>query len=169
MSPLTVLDPAVRLAYHAVTAVAAALPWPAGAAALPLAPVLVTAATRAALLPLSVAAARGERARAGLAPELARLRARFAHDPARLRGEQLAAHRRAGVRPGQQSVTRAARLARVQPGGTGGSSAASLPARLLPFGSVVAAVLMPPAVGLYLVTATAWTLAERAVLARQGG
>jgi YidC/Oxa1 family membrane protein insertase len=38
--------------------------------------------------------------------------------------------------------------------------------RLLPFGTVLIAAIVPLAAGLYLVTTTAWTLAERTVLRR---
>ena len=48
--------------------------------------------------------------------------------------------------------------------GTGGAPAAL--ARVLPFATVAVAAFAPLAAGLYLVTSTAWTLAERAVLGR---
>jgi YidC/Oxa1 family membrane protein insertase len=40
-------------------------------------------------------------------------------------------------------------------------------ARLLPFGTVVAAAIVPLAAGLYLLTTTAWTALENAVLRRE--
>jgi YidC/Oxa1 family membrane protein insertase len=55
----------------------------------------------------------------------------------------------------------ALRLAPAKPKGVLGSVT-----RVLPFGIVVAAACMPLAAGLYLVTTTAWTTAERAVLQR---
>jgi YidC/Oxa1 family membrane protein insertase len=39
-------------------------------------------------------------------------------------------------------------------------------ARFLPFGTLVTAAFIPLAAGLYLLTTTAWTLAERAILTR---
>jgi YidC/Oxa1 family membrane protein insertase len=39
-------------------------------------------------------------------------------------------------------------------------------ARVLPFGTVAAVLVVPVAVSIYLLTSTTWTLAERAVLAR---
>jgi len=41
-------------------------------------------------------------------------------------------------------------------------------ARVLPFATLVAAAVMPLATGLYLLTTTTWTAAERAVVARTG-
>lgn len=40
---------------------------------------------------------------------------------------------------------------------------------LLPWGSVVAAAMLPLAAGLYLLVSTAWTFGERAVLAARVG
>ena len=45
--------------------------------------------------------------------------------------------------------------------------AAGLLTRLMPFGSLVMAAIVPLAAGLYLLTTAAWTLAERAVLRRR--
>ncbi|GAA0798170.1 membrane protein insertase YidC [Spirilliplanes yamanashiensis] len=59
--------------------------------------VLCTAALRLALLPLTLAAVRGERARAALAPRAAELRRAHADDPARYAAELTALHRDAGV------------------------------------------------------------------------
>ncbi|MFC8719111.1 membrane protein insertase YidC [Kitasatospora sp. NPDC057198] len=92
MSVLSVLDPAVRLAHAAVAALATAVPTA-------VAIVLFTLAVRAALHPLARSAARAERARARLAPEVARLRERHAKDPARLNRELLALHRAEGTGP----------------------------------------------------------------------
>ena len=44
--------------------------------------------------------------------------------------------------------------------------AAGLLTRLMPFGSLVLAAIVPLAAGLYLLTTAAWTLAERAILRR---
>ncbi|GAA2091823.1 membrane protein insertase YidC [Kitasatospora saccharophila] len=92
MSVLSVLDPAVRLAHAAVAALATAVPTA-------VAIVLFTLAVRAALHPLARSAARAERARARIAPQVARLRERHAKDPARLNRELLALQRAAGTGP----------------------------------------------------------------------
>ncbi|ROR44244.1 membrane protein insertase YidC [Kitasatospora cineracea] len=92
MSVLSVLDPAVHLAHAAVAALAAVVPT---AAAI----VLFTLAVRAALHPLARSAARAERARARLAPKVARLRERHARNPERLNRELLALHRAEGTGP----------------------------------------------------------------------
>ncbi|WP_329104041.1 membrane protein insertase YidC [Micromonospora sp. NBC_01699] len=65
-------------------------------------------------------------------------------------------------------MRRDAALAAAQPGGTEQPGAAVL-ARLLPllpYGTVLAALVLPLAAVLYLVTTTAWTALERAVLRR---
>jgi YidC/Oxa1 family membrane protein insertase len=95
---LHLLDPAVHVAYLAVTTIAALLPF-GGGAATALAIVVFTVAMRLCLIPLSLRAARGDRSRARLAPDLARLRARHAKDPARLAEEVRRLHEREGVRP----------------------------------------------------------------------
>ncbi|MFL6076842.1 MAG: YidC/Oxa1 family membrane protein insertase [Mycobacteriales bacterium] len=46
------------------------------------------------------------------------------------------------------------------------ADASAVLARVLPFGTVAAAAVLPLATGLYLLTTTTWTLAERAVLYR---
>ncbi|WP_418957277.1 YidC/Oxa1 family membrane protein insertase [Streptomyces tritici] len=61
--------------------------------------VLFTALVRLALLPLSRAAARGQRARVRLAPELAALREKHGKNPERLQKEVLALHSREKVSP----------------------------------------------------------------------
>jgi YidC/Oxa1 family membrane protein insertase len=66
---------------------------------LPAAIVLLTLGVRAALHPLTRRAVRGERARLGLAPELAALRRRHAGNPTRLAEESMALYRSAGVSP----------------------------------------------------------------------
>jgi YidC/Oxa1 family membrane protein insertase len=52
-----------------------------------------------------------------------------------------------------------------------GGTAPGVPAvlaRLLPYVTVAVAAVVPLATGLYLVTTTAWTLAERALFGRPG-
>jgi YidC/Oxa1 family membrane protein insertase len=39
--------------------------------------------------------------------------------------------------------------------------------RLLPFSTVLATLVVPQAAGIYLLTTTSWTLAERAILCRR--
>jgi len=81
---IPLLDGAVAVAYPFIAHVASALTPIGGAAA---AIVLCTAALRLLLLPLTLAAVRGERARAALAPRVAQLRRRYAEDPGRLATE----------------------------------------------------------------------------------
>ncbi len=85
--------------------------------------------------------------------------------------------------PGRQGLDRAdellapvawvaARVARtVRPAGdaaaAGQASAGMLAARVLPYATLVVAALMPLATGLYLLTTTAWSAAERAIVARR--
>lgn len=61
--------------------------------------VLLTLCVRLAVHPLARAAARGQRARARLAPRIAELRARYAKDPARLRSAMLELHAEERVSP----------------------------------------------------------------------
>ncbi|HEY9374104.1 YidC/Oxa1 family membrane protein insertase [Streptomyces sp.] len=61
--------------------------------------VLFTALVRLALHPLARAAARGQKARVRLAPEMAELRTRHAKDPQRLQKEVMALHTREQVSP----------------------------------------------------------------------
>jgi YidC/Oxa1 family membrane protein insertase len=60
--------------------------------------VLLTLGVRAALVPLSVRAARAERAKAALAPRVEKLRERFGSDPERLLRETTGLYRREGVK-----------------------------------------------------------------------
>jgi len=239
MSVLSLLDPAVTLVHTGLTALASGLEPLLGAAGVALALVLVTIVIRACLLPLAISVLRAERARAALAPQLARLRSRHAEDPARLLREVQAAHREAGISPvagmlpalaqapalfvlyrlcklsviaGAPNIVLAANLFGVPlaahlPGVvlTAGllsgptlialslvaamlvvASASSaqqvrrlrsvavgeippvqmLLARMLPFGTVAAAAVVPVALSLYLLTSATWILAERAVLPR---
>ncbi|MCP9945714.1 membrane protein insertase YidC [Streptomyces somaliensis] len=75
------------------------LPWLSGHVPVPAAIVLLTVLVRTALLPLAVAAARGQRARARLAPQVAAVRKKYARDPDRLRRAVLDLHARERVSP----------------------------------------------------------------------
>jgi YidC/Oxa1 family membrane protein insertase len=100
MSPYELLDPAVHVAYLAVTGLASLLPHqitPGDRIALAL--VLVTWAVRAALLPLVISAARARKAVAAVAGEVSRLQRCHTDDPARLGRELRKAYRDAGVSP----------------------------------------------------------------------
>ncbi len=72
------------------------------------------------------------------------------------------AARRAAVPPAQVGAATAAPA-----GGVPGGRAAGVIAWIVPFASLVTAAIVPLAAGLYLLTTTAWTLAERAVLRRR--
>jgi YidC/Oxa1 family membrane protein insertase len=89
---LPLLDAAVATAYPFVLSLAG---FCGGALAI----VAGTVALRALLLPLRLAAARGERARAALTPQLRELHRRHGRDPARLRTELTALYAAAGVSP----------------------------------------------------------------------
>jgi len=97
MSLLAVLDPFVGVADLVVVSVARLLPWPGGGVSVLVGVAVVTVVVRAALLPLSLRAARVQRARARLAPELRELRRRWAGDRARLAAETANLYRRAEV------------------------------------------------------------------------
>ncbi|MEU3447432.1 membrane protein insertase YidC [Streptomyces thermolilacinus] len=73
--------------------------WLSGIVPAPAAIVLLTVLVRTALLPLAVAAARGQRARARLAPRVAELRKKYAGDPDRLQRAVLELHAREQVSP----------------------------------------------------------------------
>ena len=55
-----------------------------------------------------------------------------------------------------------------RPGAPAAERAVATLGRLVPFGTLVMAALVPLAAGLYLLTTTAWTLAERAAIKRWG-
>ncbi|KJK58991.1 YidC/Oxa1 family membrane protein insertase [Saccharothrix sp. ST-888] len=216
MSVFALLDPAVRLAHDAVSALAAVLPTA-------LAIVLFTVCVRLALHPLARAAARGQKAQARLAPKVAELRRRHAKQPEKLQaaltelyreekaspfagclpvlaqapffsvmyrlftkpndllqhtvsGVPLGLHVNAAHGQGQLLVFgllylalaavgflsfRNARRAVADPTAPG---AALMP--YLSFGTVLFAALVPLAAGIYLLTTTAWSVAERAWLHR---
>jgi YidC/Oxa1 family membrane protein insertase len=93
---IPLLDGAVAVAYPFIAHAASALTPIGGAAA---AIVLCTAALRLLLLPLTLAAVRGERTRAALAPRVAQLRQRYAKDPGRLATELTGLYRAERVSP----------------------------------------------------------------------
>jgi YidC/Oxa1 family membrane protein insertase len=93
---IPLLDGAVAVAYPFIAHAASALTPVGGAAA---AIVLCTAVLRLLLLPLTLAAVRGERTRAALAPRVARLRQRYAKDPGRLATELTELYRTERVSP----------------------------------------------------------------------
>ncbi|MFC8455114.1 YidC/Oxa1 family membrane protein insertase [Kitasatospora sp. NPDC057223] len=223
MSVLSVLDPAVGLAHDVVSALAQVLPT---AAAI----VLFTVCVRLALHPLARAAARGEKARTRLAPQVAELNRKHKGKPEKLREalaelyreekaspfagclpmlvqipffsvmyrlfttpNDLLGHTLSGVPLGLHvgSAHGAAQLlvfgalyaalaavgwanfrrARRLGAAAAATGAAPVPgAALMPylsFGTVLFAALVPLAAGLYLVTTTAWSTAERAWLHRE--
>ncbi|MFC4912752.1 YidC/Oxa1 family membrane protein insertase [Actinomadura gamaensis] len=96
---MSLFDIPVAGAYALVKGLTLAFEPVAGGLSAALAIVLFTLAVRALLLPLAVRAARGERARAALVPELARLRERHRRDPERLRRELAALYEREGASP----------------------------------------------------------------------
>ena len=223
MSVLSVLDPAVGLAHDVVSALAQLLPT---AAAI----VLFTVCVRLALHPLARAAARGEKARTRLAPQVAELNRKHKGKPEKLREALAELYREekaspfAGCLPmlvqipffsvmyrlfttpndllghtvfgvplglhvggahgatqllvfgalyaalaavGWANFRRARRLtaAAAAAGTAPAPGAAVMP--YLSFGTVLFAALVPLAAGLYLVTTTAWSTAERAWLHRE--
>jgi YidC/Oxa1 family membrane protein insertase len=93
---IPVLDDVVAVVSPLVADLAGLLAGVGGAAA---AIVLCTIALRLLLLPLTLRAVRGERARAALAPQLARLRERHGTDYLALSTEMTALHKNAGVSP----------------------------------------------------------------------
>ncbi|MEU8920956.1 YidC/Oxa1 family membrane protein insertase [Kitasatospora sp. NPDC048545] len=92
MSVLAVLDPAVAVAHTVVAAIAHVLPTA-------LAIVLFTVAVRLALHPLARAAARGEKARAVLAPKVAALKKKHEKRPEKLQEALAAMYREEQVSP----------------------------------------------------------------------
>jgi YidC/Oxa1 family membrane protein insertase len=213
---IPLLDTAVASVYPVVWQVATLLA-PAGGAALAI--VLSTLAIRLALLPLSLAVARGERARAVLAPRVQELQRKHGKDPQRLRTELAELYASAGASPfagclpgllqvpffivtyrlftapsiaGHANALLNSRFLGVElsthllGGGhplvflpllaiiaglawltvhrAGGPSGVS---RLLPFGTVLTAAVVPLAAVLYLVVSTAWTATVEAWLRRK--
>lgn len=230
---LNFLDPAIHVAYLVVSALATALHPISGGASTALAIVVFTLAVKLCLSPLTLSAARAERARAALTPRLADLRARHGKDRIRLAAEVRQLHEREGVSPlggclpsllqmpvlsvvyrlfvldtvaGQPNTLLVATLfgaplgspwpsvvttfgvfswpsvaavglvmlliavaaaasrqlrTRVTAAGTAGTIT-----RLMPFATVVFAAFVPVATTVYLLTSSAWTVAERAALTR---
>lgn len=216
MSVFTLLDPVVGLAHDAVAALAAHLPTA-------LAIVLFTVAVRLLLHPLARSAAKGDRVRARLAPQLAALGRKHKDRPEKLReataelyraegaspfagclpmlaqlpfftvmyrlfttpndllgatlfGVPLGLHPTGAGRPAELLVFaavfallaalgwlgfRRARRAVTDPAAPGAAFAP-----YLSYGTVLFALVLPLAGALYLLTTTAWTLAERAWLQR---
>ncbi len=223
---MSVLTPLAVLLSQLTTGLRPLLGDSAAAAAI----VLFTVCVRLALHPLARAAARGERARARLAPRIAELNARHRKDPRRLQREMAELSAREGVSPlagclpalvqipclwavyrlfsASGDPTLLAHrlwgtplgerwLTAVRDGGVLGPhglvflglfavavavatwsfrrarhAADEVPrglARvvpLLPFGTLLTAAVVPLATGVYVVTAAAWTAAERALLHR---
>jgi len=212
------LDAAAGFVHTILTEFAAALTPIDGGAAAALAVVLLTAAVRLVLIPLSVRQAAAQRAQAKLAPELQQLRTRHHGDPARLSAEMTALYRRENVSPFGSLLPGLLQLPAVialysaftqatvngrpntlftlelfgTPLGTHGLAAgwpllallaaiavvATVTSRrmrhgggpawlsVLPYLTLVPAATMPLAAGLYLLTTTAWSAAETAVLRR---
>ncbi|WP_441245949.1 YidC/Oxa1 family membrane protein insertase [Kitasatospora sp. McL0602] len=217
MSVFAVLDPAVHLAHDAVSVLAQLLPTA-------LAIMLFTVCVRLALHPLARAAARGEKTRQRLAPQVAELQRKHKGKPEKLQAamtelyraeksspfagclpmliqipffsvmyrlfttpNDLLGHTLFGVPLGQHvsgahgaqllvfgalyaalaavgwvTFRRARRTAAAAVTPTPTPGAAFLP--YLSFGTVLFAALVPLAAGLYLLTTTAWTAAERGLL-----
>lgn len=217
MSVFTLLDPAVGVAHDAVAVLAQPLPTA-------LAIVLFTVLVRLTLHPLARPAARGERARIRLAPQLAELKRRHGKQPEKLRTATAELYRAEGASPFTGCLPLLVQLpfftvmyrlfttptdlldATVFGVPLGlHPTAVNSPAELLVFGALFAAlaalgwigfrrgrrnvidpsvpgadlmpylaygtvlfaVVLPLAGGLYLLTTTAWTLAERAWLHRE--
>ncbi|MET8158726.1 membrane protein insertase YidC [Sphaerisporangium sp. NPDC005289] len=216
---LSLLDTVIDFAYRLIGAVGS---FTGPVAAI----VLCTIAVRLLLLPLSVRQATAHKARLRLAPQVAKLRERFARDPERLVRETSKLYAAegtsmfAGLLPGlaqapffmvvyrvfvSATIAGHANLLLAQSAlgvplgehfaaalASGGlfsapvlvfaglfallavvawmtwrrmdDTVAPRALRLLPFGTIVAAAVLPLAAGLYLLVSTAWTAAERAVL-----
>lgn len=220
---MSFLDVPMSAAYQLIAMLSGPLP-----AALAI--VVFTLGVRSLLLPLSIAAARGERARSALLPQVKELQRKHAKRPERLRRETAELYASAGVSPaagclpalaqwpfffvmyqvfvsatiaGHQNLLLAQtllgsplgqnwvwalgaggspmlvflglfallaglawltsrRIARTTPEGTQGARLL----RLMPYGTVAMAAFVPLAAGVYLLTTTAWTAAERALLHR---
>jgi YidC/Oxa1 family membrane protein insertase len=236
------LDAPVSGAYHLVTWVATAIQPVTGPYAAALAIVLCTAAVRLVLLPLSIAAIRGERSRAAILPQLNEINKRHRDDPERVRREvaklqaETGTTMFAGCLPmlaqlpffwllyrlfstavvagepnrlltgtlfgaplgvhwpllaatpaylglavllavvawfaSRRQARQAAQAGQADESGQAGQAGlvmGALPGRLirlLPFGTLLTAAVVPLAAGLYLLTTTTWTVVERAILHR---
>src|SRR4051794_20287488 len=212
------LDVPVAGAYHLIHALT-------GPLSTALAIVLFTLGVRLLLHPLARSAARGERARAALMPEIQALRAKHGRDRDRLAAEMTKLQQESGASlftgclpmllqlpffmvmyrlfttpavGGELNSLLGATLFGTPLGahGLAGSplvfvvaaglavvawfsvrwqdrhrdTTAQVPGgrllRLLPYGTVLATLVVPQAAGIYLLTTTAWTAAERALLRR---
>lgn len=209
------LDVPVEGAYHLIHALT-------GPFSTALAIVLFTLGVRLLLHPLARSAARGERARATLLPEIKTLQAKHASDRDRLAAEVTKLQQASGtslftgclpmllqlpfftvmyrlfttpVIGGEPNSLLGATLLGTPLGAHGlaggplvfviaaglavvawfsvrqnRQAAADVPGgkliRLLPYGTVLATLVLPQAAGIYLLTTTAWTAAERALLRR---
>jgi YidC/Oxa1 family membrane protein insertase len=236
------LDAPVSGAYHLVAGVATAIQPVTGPYAAALAIVLCTAAVRLVLLPLSIAAIRGERSRAAILPQLNEINKRHRDDPERVRREvakleaETGTTMFAGCLPmlaqlpffwllyrlfstavvagepnrlltgtlfgaplglhwpllaatpaylglavllavvawfaSRRQARQAAQAGEAGESGQAGQTGlvmGALPGRLirlLPFGTLLTAAVVPLAAGLYLLTTTTWTVVERAILHR---
>jgi YidC/Oxa1 family membrane protein insertase len=96
---IPLLDDAARVAYNLLSWLAAALAPIDGGAAVAVAIVLLTAAVRLTLLPLSRRRARAQRVQTGLAPKLLALRDKHRTDPQRMQAEVASLYRDAGTTP----------------------------------------------------------------------
>jgi YidC/Oxa1 family membrane protein insertase len=221
------LDVPVNGAYHLVNGIATTIHPFTGVYAAAVAIVLCTVAVRLLLLPLSLAAIRGERSRAALLPEIRKISERHGKDPERVQREVTKLQADSGttllagclpllaqlpffwvmyslfntaIVAGQSNQLLAGTLFGA-PLGIHWPLFASTPAylglavllavvayfssrrqlrqldesaspmsrrlaRLLPFGTLATAAFIPLAAGLYLLTTTAWTVAERTILMR---
>ncbi len=198
-----------------------------GASAAAAAIIVLTVAVRLLLHPLARAAARGEKARAALAPRVALLRHRYRDSPERLTRAVTDLHAEEGASPlagclpallqapvffvlyhlftsgggtgellgaplggrwsealadggpfGAQGLVFGVLFAaiggvalwtylRARSAVPGGAPTMARYLPLLSFGTIVTAAVVPLAAGLYLLTTTAWTAAERALLHRR--
>ncbi|TDD77749.1 YidC/Oxa1 family membrane protein insertase [Actinomadura rubrisoli] len=93
------LDTPVSLAYDLVTGLSDLLRPVAGGLATAAAITVFTAAVRLLLVPLAVAAARGERVRSRLLPKIQALQSKHARNPQRLRRETAALYEAEGATP----------------------------------------------------------------------
>ncbi|SFW68613.1 YidC/Oxa1 family membrane protein insertase [Amycolatopsis australiensis] len=210
------LDVPVAGAYHLIHALT-------GLFSVAPAIIVFTLCVRLLLHPLARSAARGERARAALAPEIRALRDQHGHDRERLAAELAKLQRESGTSlftgclpmllqlpfftvmyrlfttptvGGEPNSLLGATLLGTPLGAHGLAGGplvfviaaglaivawfsvrrqdrdreAEVPGgrllRLLPYGTVLATLVVPQAAGIYLLTTTAWTAAERALLRR---
>jgi YidC/Oxa1 family membrane protein insertase len=228
------LNVPVAGAYHVLIPVLLFLQPILGPAALAVTIILFTGTVRLCLLPLARAAVRGERARAVLAPKIAKLRARHKHNPQLLQQEMARLQQESGVsmfagclpmlaqapfftvmyrlftmpKFGADSNALLANTVFGIPANTHISAVLSNPTvptvaayvvlfallaavatfavrwqsrqqvpdaakppaatlmRLLPYGTLIMAAILPLAGGCYLLTTTTWTAVERALLRR---